>query len=721
MRDMHGIVRGPDRRGMRGVMVSNGHDVVRTDDDGAFRLPDRGRFVFLTRPAGFTASPWWQPAGPDPLTFDLDLHPQALPFAFVHLSDTHVSVPGGMAVGSQRSEHALYPEGGLAGQLGDFLTALPEVAPDVQAVFLTGDLVDHGLPDEYAALMEVLGASPAPVHTIPGNHDHMNGGHENVLTAHNYLTNTGDPAEYERHLGPRWYSFDVPGLHVVAMDWHTHELGLDDAAQEAWLRADLAQVPEHTPWALLFHDQPGRYVLDAAPRPPVATFSGHWHTSRVVEVDGVLHVNTPPALFAGLDYSPPSWRKVTWDGERFTLDTIALHAPARSEAAGALRKATIAATPRPGTAAVGRSGAGVTAWQTFLAGAGHRQGVSVAGDRLFAGSQIEDAPAGAVQALDARTGEVLWTARTAAAVKVSPAVVGDLVVAAEVTGDVAAYRAETGEPVWRRPSSDPLRRFAWGAPTPAGQSVVVGDQADLRRLDARTGEVLWRRTDLAPHHNLVNHAAPLVVGDLVAIGWWPSPQYPRGLDLATGADRWPAEAAASLADFPEAKRLLVMGTAAFDPATDAVLMPGYAATISVDATSGRLRWIARHEGSFSPAAPLVTDAGVVVTVGGRGLRLLDPEDGGTRWDLPVAPAAPFPLQPYAKTGGTVLAPPLLLEDRLLLPGLDGTVRTVSLEGTELARLDLGVPIAAPLTDAGEHVVGIGVDGGIFALEKGDLS
>ena len=124
---------------------------------------------------------------------------------------------------------------------------------------------------------------------------------------------------------------------------------------------------------------------------------------------------------------------------------------------------------------------------------------------------------------------VLWTSRTASAVKVAPAVVGDLVVTAEVTGDVTAYRAETGEPLWVRPSSDPLRRFAWGAPTPAADSVVVGDQADLRRLDAATGKVIWRRTDLAPHHNLVNHAAPLMVGDLVAVGCWPSPQYPIGL------------------------------------------------------------------------------------------------------------------------------------------------------------------------------------------------
>ncbi|WP_164737313.1 PQQ-binding-like beta-propeller repeat protein [Georgenia sp. SYP-B2076] len=695
------------------MLVSNGHDVVSTADDGSFRLPDQGLFVFITRPEGLTAERWWYPAGHGPLEFALVESPQSLPFEFVHLSDTHLSVPGGMAAGSQRSEHALYPEGGLPSELAAFLGDLPRTAPGVQAVFLTGDLVDHGLADEYEALLGVLGDSPLPVHTIPGNHDHMDGKHVSVVTAHNYLTNTGDPAAYERYLGPRWYSFDIPGLHVVAMDWHTHELGLDDAAQEAWLRNDLALVPEDTPWALLFHDQPGSYVLSQAPRPPVATFSGHWHTSRVVEVGGTLHVNTPPALF-GLDYSPPSWRRVTWDGERFTLDTVAFHAPADDGLDRVLDKATIAPTPHAATAPAVR-------WRTFLTGAGHRQGAVVDGGRIFVGSQVEDAPRGALQALDAGTGEVLWTATTPAAVKVAPAVVGGLVIAAEVTGDVAAYRADGGEEVWRCPSSDPLRRFAWGAPTAAAGSVVVGDQADLRRIDASTGRVLWRRTNLAPHHNLVNHSAPLVVGDLVAVGYWPSPEYPHGLSLATGGNRWLMAAAASAADFTEAKRLLVMGTAAFDEATSSVLLPGYSTTMCLSAGSGRLTWVADHEGSFSPATPVVTEAGIVVTVGGRGLRLLDGDDGRTIWDIEVAPAAPFPLQPYSKRGGTVLAPPLLLDERLVLPGLDGAVRVFSLGGDLVHQVDVGVPVAAPLTDAGDAVVGVGVDGGVFTISKGELA
>lgn len=200
-------------------------------------------------------------------------HQQSLPFEIVHLTDTHLSVPGGVAEGTERKRRSMYPEGGLSDQFTTLLRSLPTTLPDAQAIFLTGDLVDTGVSDEYEALVEALAASPLPVHAIPGNHDHMNGRSETVISPNNYLTNTADPSAYESHLGPRWYSFDIPGLHVVAMDWHTHELGLDNVVQEEWLRNDLALVSADTPWALLFHDQPNDTLLTKVPRPPVATFS----------------------------------------------------------------------------------------------------------------------------------------------------------------------------------------------------------------------------------------------------------------------------------------------------------------------------------------------------------------------------------------------------------------------------------------------------------------
>ncbi|WP_184238793.1 PQQ-binding-like beta-propeller repeat protein [Conyzicola lurida] len=690
-----------------GVAVTNGTQVTRTGDDGQFELPDEGRFVAITRPTDHTAATWWLPVSTDELRFTIERSVQSLPYEFVHLTDTHMTVPQS-GVESEKGGFTLYREGSLPDEIRAFLRSLPEVAPDAQSIFITGDLVDHGLAEEYEAYIEALGASPVPVHLIPGNHDHMNGAHGSFVSRNNYLTNVGTPDLYEHYLGPRWYSFDVAGLHVVTLDWHTHELGLDHEQQNAWLRADLASIPHGSPWILLFHDQPAASIVDEMPWLPIAAFSGHWHTSRVVEVDGTLHVNSPTSFFANLDYSPPAFRHVTWDGEAITLRTQIMPWLPTPASLGDTSTATYAASSTP-------SMDDAVLWRAELAGAGQRQRVTVDGDMVFAGAQIEDRPAGTVEALDLATGALLWRAHTSSAVKTSPVVAGDVVIAAEVGGDVSGFDRLTGDLLWVTPSTDPLRRFAWGSPTVQGDRVYLGDQSDLRCLDTRTGEVVWRRTDLSPHHNLVNHSAPLVVGDLLVQGFWPTPSHPVGLDARTGETVWASAEMGADDLFAVLKRLLILGTAVFDEATDSVVIPAFGATTSIDRATGLVRWAQEHEGGFSPATPIVTPVGYVVTVTGHGLRMVSAETGETLWDLPIEGDAAFPMAAYTKAAHPVIAPPVLVGDELLLPGLDGVIRRISLDGVVVGQTQLASPIAAALVDAGDRLIAVGTDGNVIAL------
>ncbi|MEU5695854.1 PQQ-binding-like beta-propeller repeat protein [Actinosynnema sp. NPDC020468] len=697
---MQGRVLTSDGRARPGVLVSDGRTVTATAHDGTFSLRPEGRFVFVTRPAGFRADRWFVPADADDVTFVLTPEPDPFPYRFVHVSDLHVSDP--------ELNRAVYPqpvEMGSAEALTEFLSAVPHRAGDVSSVIATGDLTDFGSDGEFDALRKAVDSSPLPVHLLPGNHDHLAGStaFEMSVTRTGYVMHGADPTGYERNLGPRWYSFDLAGgLHVVALDWHTHELGIDHEEQNAWLRADLESVPAGTPWILLSHDQPWHSILDGLPRRPLATFSGHRHTSRVVEVDGTLHVNTPTPLFASLDYAPPSFRVVTWDGDRIGLQT-------RAVAPTGLERATfeVPGIPRPLPAAA--------RWRHQLSGAGHRAPARVDGDEVFLGVKHEDTASGAVEALSLVDGTRRWLAELGSSVKGTPAVTADAVYAVEVVGDVVCLDRATGAQRWRVASPDPLRLFAYTDPVVAQGLVIVGDLSHLRALDAETGALRWDRLDLAPYQTLVGHATPLVVGDTLVVGSCPVPLSLMGLDLHTGETRWPTAEATGR---PVLQGDTPVGTALHDEVGDAFYLPTPGRTVKVDPT-GRTVWSAPTSLPFNPATPVATPHGVAVADAGHAIVLLDREDGHELWRTPITTASPFPMASYTRTPHPVFAPPTLSDDLLLVPGLDGALHVLDARtGEHLREVPLGVPVAASLTLAGDVAIAVDVDGGVTAIDLG---
>ncbi|GAA0823647.1 PQQ-binding-like beta-propeller repeat protein [Streptosporangium amethystogenes subsp. fukuiense] len=684
-----------------GVTLSDGITLTTTSADGRFHIVPQGPFVFLTRPAGWTCAPWFVPATAAEVTFTLTPDNQPDLYRFVHISDTHISTDNGARLYQEPVEM------GSRDGLAEFLRSLPERVPGLHSVIATGDLTDSGVDAEYEALRLAVHDSPVPVHLLPGNHDHMAGRHGFETSRNNYLINTGDPSGYERNVGPRWYSFDLPGLHVAALDWHTHELGLDHELQDAWLRADLESLAAGTPWILLSHDQPGLSILEGLPHQPLATFSGHWHTSRVIEVGGTLHVNTPTPLFAGLDYSPPSYRVVTWDGERITLETRAV-APAGLERSTFSAPIHAVAVPRP------------VRWRHQLPGPGQRAAVRVAEDLVLSAVVDEDRAAGGVDAIDLACGSLRWRTALRSAVKGTPAVHADVVIAVEVSGDVVGLDLADGTERWRTTSPDPLRRFAFTPPVVAGDLVIVGDLAHLRALDARTGEPRWERVDLAPHINLVGNAAPVVSGDLVHVGSLGVPPTMICLEVDTGATVWPTGySTASLAD-----RLRQGASPVGTPLLDKgdLYIPTSKGVVKVDGGSGEVLWQVRNRRGFVPTTPVAVPHGIAVVDGGTDLVLLNRRDGAEIWRTTFQAAGPFSMTSYAVTPHPVFASPSQVTvdgtELLLVPGLDGRIHVVIAQtGERRDDIELDVPIAASLAVTGDTLLAVGVDGGVLAIDR----
>lgn len=115
------------------------------------------------------------------------------------------------------------------------------------AVVLTGDLVDFGLPGEYEFLRQLLQPLSMPFYLLPGNHDER-AALRAAFPEHTYLQQGGDRIEYV---------IDTHALRIVALDTVIPRSSLGEMAPASlqWLDEVLAQQPV-TPTVIVMHHPP---------------------------------------------------------------------------------------------------------------------------------------------------------------------------------------------------------------------------------------------------------------------------------------------------------------------------------------------------------------------------------------------------------------------------------------------------------------------------------
>lgn len=117
--------------------------------------------------------------------------------------------------------------------------------PDV--VIITGDLVDEGLPEEYAMASKLLAGIDQPLLMIPGNHD------DRIL-----LRSTFSPPYISSTAGPlHFIAGDLGPVRIIGVDVtvpEEHHGDMTEAAQ-AWLDTALAQEPAR-PTLIMLHQPP---------------------------------------------------------------------------------------------------------------------------------------------------------------------------------------------------------------------------------------------------------------------------------------------------------------------------------------------------------------------------------------------------------------------------------------------------------------------------------
>lgn len=151
---------------------------------------------------------------------------------------------------------------------------------------------------------------------------------------------------------------------------------------------------------------------------------------------------------------------------------------------------------------------------------------TVADGRIFIGGGD-----GGVHAVQASTGQRLWTFKTPQKVRSAPTVAEGRVYVGGFDGHVHALEAATGKECWRFQTGGPVQ----GSPAVAGGTVFVGSRsAAVFALDAATGVQKWR----SPHPNgSWVLGSPAVAQGLVLVGS-SDEQFFQALDAATGQERW---------------------------------------------------------------------------------------------------------------------------------------------------------------------------------------
>jgi 3',5'-cyclic AMP phosphodiesterase CpdA len=231
-----------------------------------------------------------------------------------------------------------------AARLRQVLAAIHARHPRPEAIIASGDLVDAGTPEEYAALAAILADVEIPLYLAAGNHDRR----APLLSAFPApFTGVDDDGFIQ-------YAVAVGDLRLVVCD--TVEEGRDGGAfcerRAAWLARTLDAAPE-APTVVVLHHPPipsGIQWMDPEPgaawiarlatvltgrRQVLTTLCGHVHRAyHGAFAGGIVAVSPATALQLTLDLTPidprvpdgrqiligepPGYTLLAWDGARLT-------------------------------------------------------------------------------------------------------------------------------------------------------------------------------------------------------------------------------------------------------------------------------------------------------------------------------------------------------------------------------------------------------------------
>ena len=334
-KDIKGSVKDTEGNAVAGVLVSDGLNIVQTDEKGNFRMDTDAdsRFVFITTPSGYISSTlngktlfYKEIEGNKKFDFIIEKNSK---------DDTNHNII--VIADPQISERNELPE--LANHSEDIADFVKGMDGDYTFGLCLGDIVgwDHSIYPQYNKIMSKAGIEYR--HVI-GNHDMTNWGRSYETSMKNYCDT----------YGPAWYSFNVGKVHYVVLNDNFYVgrdyfyIGYLDERQLRWLEKDLSYVSKgsrvvvamHIPTTLDKSDrdafQYGVIGDNLCNKPalykmlePYQTLilSGHMHTADYEQIsDNIAEINIAGlcgAWWCGevcIDGSPAGFKVFDMDGDK---------------------------------------------------------------------------------------------------------------------------------------------------------------------------------------------------------------------------------------------------------------------------------------------------------------------------------------------------------------------------------------------------------------------
>ncbi|MDE7025562.1 MAG: PQQ-binding-like beta-propeller repeat protein, partial [Paramuribaculum sp.] len=285
---------------LKGVVVSDGLNVVKTASDGTYVLPghERERFIFITTPSGYkTMNRYYHRIG-EGTDFGLIPYNPGIgkngEHHFIQITDTEI-------FNTSNQE--------------DWISNIRDYASNQKSAFVihTGDICYEKGLREHIKLMNTENMN-VPVYYCIGNHDLVKGKYGEEL--------------FESIYGPVYYSFDVAGVHYVVtpMSGGDHKPGYTSDDVCNWLKNDLSQVADGTPVVVFNHDlltTSNDFVFKGESGSQLnlndynlrAWIYGHWHINYRRQQGDVTTICTSTLDKGGIDHSKSAYRVVGIDND----------------------------------------------------------------------------------------------------------------------------------------------------------------------------------------------------------------------------------------------------------------------------------------------------------------------------------------------------------------------------------------------------------------------